>query len=165
MSPKSAQLVDGESLRISVRKHSFTITNSSSERWHAEIGLLLESCSWILRCRRERHDSKQNQKKRGLYQAQESQVLSRMCGEKLLLKVIIKYKLKAELALICSTHTHTHIYIYRCVEEHETKRHINHRLSSIPRDTCSLTCCYLEVKIAYGYYPMNLKLKNLKFLL
>ena len=37
-------------------------------------------------------------------------MLSRMCGEKLLLKVIIKYKLKAELALICSTHTHTHIY-------------------------------------------------------
>lgn len=42
MSPKSAQLVDGESLRISVRKHSFTITNSSS-RDDTEIGLLLAS--------------------------------------------------------------------------------------------------------------------------
>lgn len=40
VSPKSAQLVDGESTRISVGKHSFTITNSSSERWHTEIGLL-----------------------------------------------------------------------------------------------------------------------------
>lgn len=32
VSPKSAQLVDGESIRISVGKHSFRITNSSSER-------------------------------------------------------------------------------------------------------------------------------------
>lgn len=32
MSPKSAQLVDGESLRISEGKHSFTIKNNSSER-------------------------------------------------------------------------------------------------------------------------------------
>lgn len=43
MSPKSAQLVDGEWIRINVRKHSFTITNSSSERWHIEIGLLWNS--------------------------------------------------------------------------------------------------------------------------
>lgn len=41
--PKPAQLVDGKRWRISVGKHSFTITNGPSERWHTEIGLLSNS--------------------------------------------------------------------------------------------------------------------------
>lgn len=43
MRPKSAQLVDGKRWRIRVGKHSFTIIDRSSERWHTEIGLLSNS--------------------------------------------------------------------------------------------------------------------------